>query len=299
MTMQNVAVPGAPASPATPYDFRRPNTLGREHARVLELAFETFARQWATQLTAKVRVISQVTFESVQMKTYDEYASSLPDTTAMVLCELEGFAAKAVLQFPTTAALSWVNQMLGGTAMPVENERRFSPIEQALILRLTTDTLDDLRYSLGSLLVAAITLDGIHYNSQFAQAAATTDLMVVASFEIRVSESTATATLAMPADALLAQLVSDAPGRAVAQSRELLESQLAGVPLEVALSLTPAMITPLSVMALAVGDILPLPHPTHRPLSLTIDNQPVATAAIGNNGSRLACVVVTTEGGSR
>lgn len=33
------------------YDFRRPMTLAREHGRVFEMAFETFARQWGTQLT--------------------------------------------------------------------------------------------------------------------------------------------------------------------------------------------------------------------------------------------------------
>ena len=76
--------PEAAAVEATVYDFRRPTTLAREHSRVLELAFETFARQWGTQLTAKVRVLSQVECLSVQMQTYDEYAASLPATTAMV-----------------------------------------------------------------------------------------------------------------------------------------------------------------------------------------------------------------------
>ncbi len=64
------------------YDFRRPTTLAREHSRVLELSFDTFARQWGTQLTTKVRANTQVVFEHVSMKTYDEYASSLPPTTA-------------------------------------------------------------------------------------------------------------------------------------------------------------------------------------------------------------------------
>jgi flagellar motor switch protein FliM len=73
------------------YDFRRPTTLAREHARVLELAFETFARQWATQLTAKVRAKSTAVSDSLEMKTYDEYALSLPSTTAMVLCAVECF----------------------------------------------------------------------------------------------------------------------------------------------------------------------------------------------------------------
>ncbi len=36
------------SGPPEVYDFRRPMTLAREHGRVLERAFETYARQWAT-----------------------------------------------------------------------------------------------------------------------------------------------------------------------------------------------------------------------------------------------------------
>ncbi len=66
-----------------------------EHSRVLELAFETFARQWGTQLTAKVRVKSVVRLEDVSMLSYDEYAASLPAVTAMVLCTVEAQDSKA------------------------------------------------------------------------------------------------------------------------------------------------------------------------------------------------------------
>ena len=109
VTVQEQVGSGAPAKAAKSielYDFRRPTTLAREHARVLELAFETFARQWGTQLTARVRVLCTVTCEQVVMATYDEYAGSLPAKTAMVLCTVAGLEARAVIQFPTTSALA-------------------------------------------------------------------------------------------------------------------------------------------------------------------------------------------------
>jgi flagellar motor switch protein FliM len=283
------------ASEAPVYDFRRPTTLAREHSRVLELAFETFARQWATQLTAKVRVLSQVTCMSVQMQTYDEYAASLPATTAMVLCELDGLAPKGVIQFPTVAALSWVNAMLGGTGVPVPNERTFTQIEHALVRRLMDDALEDLRYSLGSLLATPIAVDAIQYNSQFAQAAATAELMIVAAFELRVGESVAEATVALPAVVLLPQLGETNPTHSAENARELVDAQLARVPVDVSLRLTPASVKPSVVLGLAVGDLLPLPHPHHRPFDLAVGGHPVAGAALGSSGSRLACVIVKTE----
>jgi flagellar motor switch protein FliM len=303
VTLLDQLAPGAqkPARQVEVYDFRRPTTLAREHSRVLELAFETFARQWGTQLTAKVRVLSQVTCEQVAMTTYDEFAASLPATTAMVLCPLEGASAKAVIQFPSSAALGWVTAMLGGHSLggnPAGHglpERKFTPVEQALVGRLMDDALEDLRYSLGSLLVAPISVGGFQYNSQFAQAAAKSDLMIVASFEIRVGEAAAPSTLAIPAEVLLPQLGESNPTSTTAGARELIDQQLAAVPVDVALGFLPARVLPSDVLDLKVGDLVALPHPEHRPLDVTVGGEPVGRAAVGANGSRLAGIIVTTE----
>lgn len=277
------------------YDFRRPTTLAREHSRVLELAFETLARQWGTQLTAKVRVISQVTSENVSMQTYDEYASSLPATTAMVLCTVSDFPSKAIIQFPASAGLFWVDSMLGGHGVLEAHERKFTQIEQALIRRLMDDALEGVRYSLGNILTQQLAIDSIQYNSQFAQAAATSELMIVGSFEIRVGERASAATIAIPAQILLPQLGDTNPMSSGQDARARMESQVVHVPVEVAVQLAPVPVLPAEILDLAVGDVLKVPHSQHRPFDLTINGKRFGEAALGQNGSRLACVVVNTE----
>lgn len=276
------------------YDFARPSTLAREHARVLELAFETFARQWGTQLTAKVRAVSQVTCEQVQMTTYDEYAASLPALTGMVLLPIAGVVPKGVLQVPLDAALTWVSHALGASKPLPTPDRTFTPIEQALVRKIVEDALDDLRYSFGGLLAHDVTVGGFQFNSQFAQAAQKGDLMIVASFSIRVGDRVAPGTLALPADAVLPQLGEEAANVSPADAHALLDAQLASVPVGVSLRFAPATVLPSQVLRLAVGDVLPLPHPQHRPLTIAVDGEPVGTAAVGANGSRLAGIVVTT-----
>ncbi|WP_231556234.1 flagellar motor switch protein FliM [Cryobacterium sp. MLB-32] len=300
MTVQEQVSRGVPAKPPETvevYDFRRPTTLAREHGRVLELAFETFARQWGTQLTARVRLLCQVTCDLVLMQTYDEYAASLPSTTAMVLCSIDGIDAKTVMQFPTRTALSWVDHMLGGNgSKATKEERKFTPIEQALVRHLVEEGLEDLRYSLGDLLLTDVTMDGIQYNSQFAQAAATGDLMIVATFGIRTgNETPVIATIAIPEHALMPQLGEANPKSLAENARERLEQQLAFVPVEVSLRLNPIQVLPNRILTLAVGDVLAIPHPQHRPLELVVNSQVLATAAVGVNGSRLACIVIDTE----
>ncbi|ALE04213.1 hypothetical protein AL755_00370 (plasmid) [Arthrobacter sp. ERGS1:01] len=277
------------------YDFRRPTTLAREHSRVLELAFETFARQWGTQLGAKIRAGSTVVTEQVTMATYDEYAASLPSSTAMVLCTLAGQEARGVIQFPSEAALFWVTRMLGGASNAPIPDRKFTQIEHALVKRLVDDTLEDLRYSFGSLLDEVPTVDGIHFNSQFAQAAATNTLMIVAVFTIRVGERNWRATVALPAEVLVQQLGNSNPVSDPAAAPAQLRAQIGHVPVDVALALTPVPVTPETILNLVVGDVLPLPHPVARPFDLTLGGKPIARAIGVTHGSRRAGQIVTTE----
>jgi flagellar motor switch protein FliM len=292
-------------TPHVHYDFRRPTTLAREQSRALELAFETFGRQWGTQLTAKTRVRAQVVFESVSINTYDEYTRTLPPTTVMLLIGLEASAASArgVLQFPAPAGLAWISRMLGGSESTPDGtpadlpERGYTPIEQAIVRRLLDDTVDDLRYSFAAQLPGRVAFDGLQHNSQFAQAAAPTDLMIVATFRVSVAERSDVATMALPADAILPGLVAvHAPEEAAGDG---IRSGIATVPVQLAVQLAPLPVTAGGVISLAVGDVIRLPHASHKPLDVVVDGVPIARASAGVSGSRRACVVIDTEENAR
>lgn len=280
--------------PVTPYDFRRPTTLAREHSRVLELAFETFARQWGTQLTANVRARSQVTFHGVTMHTYDDYAASLPPSTTMLLCRIGDDAEKAVIQFPAVAVLTWLSHMLGGTGDHGQPERTLTSIEQQLLRTLVDDLVDDLRYSLGRVLPAEFEVDAIHQNSQFAQAAGTSTLMIVASFTVDCGDRPAPATLALPADAILPALGDANPVVATDRAKSLVAAQLDLTPVPFAVQLAPVAVRPRDILHLTVGDLIPLGHPADAPLQVAVDGLPLGRAVIGRTGTRLACTIIDT-----
>ncbi|MGN6406560.1 flagellar motor switch protein FliM [Sinomonas sp.] len=298
MTVQDREAPVSRESAARvveAYDFRRPTTLAREHSRILEAGFESFSRQWGTQLTAKVRVKSTVTAESVVMQTYDEYVSTLPATTSMVLCAVDGAPAKLVVQFPTPDALGWVARMLGGHGDKSGLERKFTPLEYALIKSLVGEGLEVLHYSLGGLLEGTARVEAIQYNSQFAQAAATTDLMIVVAFTVVVGDALTAASVAIPADALLPQLGAVNPMASSANAAVLVRAQVAEVPIDVAVRLEPTGVTPVEVLNLAVGDTIVLPHPEHQPFHVAVGGKNLAQAMVVRKGSRVAARIVTSQ----
>lgn len=287
-----------------PYDFRRPLTLPREHARHLEMAFERFGRQFGNQLTARLRALSHLTLDGLTLSTYDEYVNLLPTPTAMVLCTLAQTRQTAMLQLPVAATMVWIDYLFGGDGRGDDREgRELTEIELTLVRDLLQHSLSDLEYAFAGLAPLGVTVRGVQYNPQFVQAAGASDAVLVASFTLRVGEREDALTLMLPADTMLATLrAADGPvarsdvERAAAALAHLdLERAVQDVPVEVSVRFRPVVIHPRDVVHLVVGDVLPLSHPSTEPLDVVVDGVVLAQAAAGSHGSRLACRVVTVE----
>ncbi len=275
------------------YDFGRPATLSREHARVLELSFETFSRQWSAQLTARTRSRVQISLDSLTLETYDEYADGLPATPLVIVAALPDSDSRVLLEVPVSTALSWIVQMLGGRGTGPAAERALTQIEQALIRALATEAMENVTNSLGGLLPAGATISGLHYSVPFAQATAAGDLVIVARMSMRVGDRTVGASVALPAPIILSGLSVDHDAPASVPP-ELLRQQVELSPVELALRLAPRTIRPNEVLNLSVGDVISIAHAADRPLELVVGGTQLGTAAVGTSGARLACVVTAT-----
>lgn len=282
-----------PAGQYPAYDFSRPAQLGREHARRLDSAFESFARLWSSQLTAKIRVRAHLTLESVDLVSYDEYTRMLPATTAMVTGAFSGRDEPCVIQFGLDSALLWVVQMMGGRSTALPEPRTFTPIEQALIRNLMVGTLEHLHASLGPLLPGEPLFAGVHYNPQYLQVVAAGAAVIVARYAMRLGDTETHATVMLPASAVVDRLAESdsvaAPTDAAAQTMQ----QVRHTPLDVTLRLAPLTIGAGEVLNLAPGDLLTLPHPETTPFELVVGDTPIAGATPGSRGSRLACTITT------
>jgi len=283
-----------PSEPAR-YDFGRPAALSREHTRALAGAFDAFARLWAMQLTSKARLRSHITVERVTLETYDEYVSTVPATTTLVLCSDEDSDGRAIIEFPVSTALLWIVKMLGGDATRTLETRSLTPIEFALLRALMDETLGHLRGSLGGLLSERLAVTAVQYNAAFAQIVSAQELVVVARFSMRLADHTESASIALPAAVLLERLTDTTSAPHAAPDPDVVRHHVEETPVELTLRLATRAVLPGEVLELAVGDVLTLPHGEDRPLDLAIGDHVVAAAAVGANGARLACVITSSD----
>jgi flagellar motor switch protein FliM len=280
------------------YDFRRPTKLAREHVRTLQLCYETFARRYGQLVTSTLRVVGHVSLISIEQLTYDEYIASLNSPTILALVSLEPLPGTSILELSLATAMASVDHLLGGPG-GTQPERQLSDIETSLLRGLLDRVLDELAYALEPVSTVRAELGAIEYNPQFLNVCNNSDAVVVASFELRVGAEECVATLCMPLATIFPKLNEDhavvltESQRAVRErAHRNLVAGLETAPIDVAVRFNPLTLRPEEIVALRPGDVVRLDHPVAAPLAVTAGEMTFGYAVPGNQGARLACLVV-------
>ena len=283
-----------------PYDFRRPTKLAREHGRMLEMVYETVARQWGTVLGSEIGAQCQVVFDGVEQRSYDDYVSSMPSPNLMAVFTPEPHTGAGFLQVSTTTGFEAIERMLGGGGGGEQPVRIPTEIETQLILRVAERMLGELRYGLAAVTEIAPALKSLEFNPQFVQVAAATDLYIVASFTIKIGDSAAPASVALPAPVLALRLAdagsADDPAARAAreQARAAMTHAVGDVPVEVVVRFVPRSMPTSRLVELREGDVIRLNHPVERPLDVVSAGVVCARGVAGAQGTRAACLVTSS-----
>ena len=282
-----------------PYDFRRPTKLSREHARTLQVTYETFARQYTTLLTSSLRAISQVNLLSIEQLSYDEYIAQIGNPTLLTMVTLSPLPGITLFEIPVDMALACIDHLLGGSG-GAQPQRELSEIETVLFRGMLDRILGEFRYSFDTVKTIEPKAGSIEYNPQFAQAAAPSDPMVVVSLEMKVGSQECVATMCLPFAAVMTALQKADETQALTPVERLakdlslrnLTGGLLGAKLPVVVRFGTTTMYPEQIIALEPGDVVSLNHPVNRPLTVSTAGITLAHAVPGNHGARLACLVV-------
>lgn len=285
---------------STAYDFRRPIQLSREHSRILQLSLDGFSRQATQVFTSALRSVSQVSLQSIDQRTYAEYVESLPASTYMTLFSADPLPGRGVLEIPLPAVMASIDHMLGGPG-GTQPERPLTDIESGVFRRFVDRLLAELRYSLADIVPLEPTVVGIEYSPQFAQMAGPADVVVVATFELKIADAVHDMSLCLQFSGLVPHLNAAASPSADsererakrANAARLVHQQFQEVPMEVAVRIRPTRLDPRSLSRLEPGEIIRLSHPAAAPLDVTVENTVFAHATPGAQGRRLAALIVS------
>jgi len=292
-----------PSPSATPvaYDFRRPNKFTREHVRALQIASETFARQFTTVLSTTLRTVSHVQAKGIHQLTYDEYIRDIPNPTYLAILSLAPLAGASIFHLPLPVVMTAVDRLLGGPGMGPALHRPLTEIEQSLMRDLLGRVLRELAYAFESLTALEPSVLHQESNPQFAQIGSPSDMVIVFVYDLRIGGQAGEATLCVPFASLQPVLDEVAAnsllaGRVEADAesvRHALAGRMGGAPVTISVSFPPVALALSDIVDLRPGDVVPLDHRVDAPLEVSVGGVARFAARPGRRGKRLACVITS------
>ena len=285
-----------PRSEPVPFDFRRPTTLSREHVRAMQIVQETLARGFTTTLASKLRAMCSVSIRDIEQRPYDEYVRELQNPALLTLLSLRPLGGTAMLQLPLRVGYAATELLLGGVGGANQPRRSMTDLELALVRSILELTMPEIRYAFDPVVSVEPAIIGQESNPQFAQIAAPTDMVIVASFDIRVEAVTDVMTLCIPFSSLQPHLEAlsetDRSGgesaEKAAEDRNRVREHITATDITASARFRSAVAKSSDIVGLDVGDILLFNHPVEMPLTLQTGGVATHDVTIGRVNRHLA-----------
>jgi flagellar motor switch protein FliM len=279
-----------------PFDFERPSKFNKDQLRTLEMLHETFCRVVQSQLSAQLRTLVEIQVTSADQVNYGEFVRSMPFPTLINIVSLGSLEGSALLEMNLPLTLSIIDRLVGGPGLYRSRLRELTDIELALSRGVTEMMLAALNEAWSTVAPLDFQHQVTEMNPQFAQIAASGDAAVLVGFEMKVGQITGTVNLCIPhltlepiMDKLSAQsYFSSKRGATPVDMREIVAAEIGTVPVPVAVELGHATLCVADLLALELGDVIPLDSAPGTDISVRVGDRPAFLAQPGTHGKRVA-----------
>jgi flagellar motor switch protein FliM len=280
-----------PREKVMPYDFKRPERVGKEQMRALQSLHEGFGRNFGAALSALLRSIVEVKLTSVDQLTYGEFVFSLENPTCFNLLRAEPLEGNLILDINPSILYPIIDRLLGGgkDAGPV-SRRPLTEIELRLVGRITGLFLHELRHAWEGVLPLKLSVDRVESNPQLVQIVPPNEVVVLVSFELTLGELRGMINLCIPFNAIervSSRITSNSwvtygKTSATNETRAMIGQRLDQSEVEVIVTLAETHITTSDLIGLRVGDIITTDKDIHLPLDVSVQGEAKFHASVGS-----------------
>jgi flagellar motor switch protein FliM len=274
----------------TPYDFKRPERVGKEQMRALQTIHEGFGRNFGAALSTLLRTIVEVKLTSVDQLTYGEFVFSLENPTCFNLLKADPLEGNLILDINPSILYPIIDRLLGGGREGGAIARRpLTEIELRLVSRITSLFLDQLRRAWENVLDLKLEVLRVESNPQLVQIVPPNEVVVLISFELALRDIRGMVNLCIPYNSIErigAKLsanswISYGRRQATPESIEEISQMLRGSLVEVQVRLARTQLSTGDLFSLRVGDVITTDKDVHSPLMVSVEGVPKFHAQAG------------------
>jgi flagellar motor switch protein FliM len=297
------AVSSAPRSreKVIPYDFKRPERVGKEQMRALQTLHEGFGRNFGAALSALLRSIVEVKLTSVDQLTYSEFVFSLENPTCFNLLKAEPLEGNLILDINPSILYPIIDRLLGGGRETGPLARRpLTEIELRLVSRITTLFLQELRHAWENVLDLKLEVVQVESNPQLVQIVPPNEVVVLISFELTIGELRGMMNLCIPYNTIerisgklsANSWVSYGRRPATPETMAQISQALCTSQVELRVRLAQSRLSTSELIGLRIGDIITTEKDVHHPVIVSVEGIPKFQAKPGCFKGRKAVMIL-------
>jgi flagellar motor switch protein FliM len=293
--------PGAavrrPREKVVPYDFKRPERVGKEQIRALQTLHEGFGRNFAAGLSAMLRSMIEVKLAGVDQLTFSEFIFSLENPTCLNLLTADPLEGNLILEINPSILYPIIDRLLGGGREGGPLARRpLTEIELKLVSRINDLFLRELGEAWKNVLELKPKVDRVESNPQLVQIVPPNEVVVLISFDVALGELRGMVNLCIPYNAIerisgkLSANSWVAYGRreATPDTIQRISRNLQSAMVELRVRLARTRIATKDLIGLHVGDVITTEKDVRSPLLVTVEGVPKFRASPGAFKARKA-----------
>jgi flagellar motor switch protein FliM len=267
----------------SPYDFKRPERVGKEQMRSLQTMHEGFGRNFGAALSALLRTIVELKLTSVDQLTYSEFVFSLENPTCFNLINAAPLEGQLILDINLSLLFPIIDRLLGGGSDPTPPARRpLTEIELRLVSRITDLFCKEMKQAWENVMELDLSIDHVESNPQLVQIVPPNEVVVLISFELTIGDARGMMNLCIPFNSIeristrlsANSWVSYGKKTATPDNIKRISGQLKDALVEVVVDLAETNISTSDLFGLRVGDIIATEKDVERPLTVSVEGRP-------------------------
>jgi flagellar motor switch protein FliM len=290
-----------PIRPAVqPWDIRQAGQIGAEQLRAINQLHELFARNLSTAIGGYLRIAFECSLGAAEHLIYREFLQRLPEKTYVASIDLSPVDAVAVLQLDLAIAFPMIDVMLGGEGKGSEVARNITEIEEHVLEGIIRIICRELQVSWQAISLEFKFADR-QKMSQTQRLMPPNEKNLCLSFEIKISETRGSLTLAIPAvvsNALLRKLSADSSYQrrhSPVEARYQIQKKLLNCFFPVELSVTGLQVPLHSLTEFIPGDVLAFSRSALAPALMLVGDVHLCSALPVRVNDRRAAHVLSLE----
>jgi flagellar motor switch protein FliM len=273
-----------------PYDFKRPERVGKEQMRALQSLHEGFSRNFAAGLSAMLRSMVEVKLTSVDQLTYSEFVFSLENPTCFNLLRADPLEGNLILDFNPSILYPIIDRLLGGGREIGPSARRpLTEIELRLVSRITNLFLTELHRAWENVLDLKLEVVRVESNPQLVQIVPPNEVVVLISFELALGDLRGMMNLCIPYNSIERignklssnSWVAYGKRQATEETMRQIGDSVRSSLVELRVRLARTRITTGELIGLRVGDVIMTEKDIHSALLVSVEGVPKYHASPG------------------